>query len=127
MRKVLVSIPVLVFLTLLIWVAGAWGAIEFNNDGIVVYAKVAAGVPILFLFVRKSIRLGWREDFEPTYTLDDAKVHWTPDNPNAFDKAFKFIDQLNDNKAKRVGVVLSVIGAMYYFSAPFLVASFVNP
>ncbi len=49
-------------------------------------------------------------------------MHWTPDNPSAFDKAFKFIDQLNDNKAKRVGVILSVIGAIYYFSAPLLVA-----
>lgn len=121
MRRIISSIPALLIATLVIWAVGVFVAVELNQENAVTYARVAAGVPILLLFVRKSIRLGRREDYEPTYTLEDANVHWTRDNQGAFTKAYKYIEQLDDSRAKRVGVVLTIVGVVYYFVAPLIV------
>jgi len=129
MRKIISNIYALVTFTVGLWFIGIVCSICLNTMDWVNGARILSGIPILMLFNRRSIRLGWKEDYHPTYKIEEAGIHWK--NGDSWEKAsYKmrcFIDQLGDSKAKRLAIILSITGVLYFFIAPLVVEIWVKP
>ena len=117
-RKALCNSPFLVCVTFTVWCAGiVLPIIGLATTEAAQIARFAAAVPILLLANRKTLRLGEREPFVRNYTIDDMRSRWTSED--GWDKEMEannqgFIQQMEDLKAKRTSIKLTIIGVLYF-------------
>ncbi|MCR8921621.1 hypothetical protein NO559_02485 [Dasania sp. GY-MA-18] len=129
MRGIITNITVLTCVTIAIWIVGFLSSICLSNLEWIYGARIAATLPILVLFNRRSIRLGSQEDSQPTYKPEEVSIHWKSDDDwkKVSYKMYHYIDQLGDAKAKRAAIILTIIGIMYFFIALLLANLCIKP